>query len=112
MSVARDNTGSAFSYLVMATWVIRSKSGTSRRRKISFPCLQTQEGWYAIKSRQQHPHARTTILSRNGEAFFMAGVVSHFLQLKDDYRDALSSRFARWTKPLRTSFPLGTLTDL
>ena len=26
--------------------------------------------------------------------------------------DALSSRFARWTKPLRTSLPLGTLTDL
>ncbi len=44
--------------------------------------------------------------------FFMAGVVSYFLQLKDGCRDALSSCFARWAKPLRTSFPLGTLTDL
>jgi hypothetical protein len=26
--------------------------------------------------------------------------------------DVLSSRFARWTKPLRTSLPLATLTDL
>ena len=29
---------------VLATWVIRSKTSPSRRRKISFPCLQTQQG--------------------------------------------------------------------
>ena len=33
-------------------------------------------------------------------------------QLKDGCLDALSSRFARWTKPLGTSLPLATLTDL
>jgi putative transposase len=32
--------------------------------------------------------------------------------LKDGFLDALSSRFTRWTKPLRTSLPLSTLTDL
>ena len=42
----------------------------------------------------------------------MAGVVTYLQRLKDGCWDALSSRFARWTKPLRTSLPLGTLTDL
>jgi putative transposase len=42
----------------------------------------------------------------------MAGVLIHLLRLKEGCWDALSSRFARWTKPLRTSFPLATLTDL
>jgi cation diffusion facilitator family transporter len=55
---------------VLATWVIRSKTGTSRGRKISFPCLQTQEGWCRIRRRRKHPHARTTTLSCDGEDFF------------------------------------------
>jgi putative transposase len=42
----------------------------------------------------------------------MAGVFISLQQLKDGCLDALSSRFARWTKPLRTSLPLATLTDL
>jgi len=42
----------------------------------------------------------------------MAGVVTHLQRLKDGCLDALASRFARWTKPLRTSLPLSTLTDL
>ncbi len=42
----------------------------------------------------------------------MAGVFISLQQLKDGCLNALSSRFARWTKPLRTSFPLATLTDL
>jgi putative transposase len=42
----------------------------------------------------------------------MAGVVTHLQQLKDGCWNALSSRFARWTKPLTTSLPLQTLTDL
>jgi transposase InsO family protein len=42
----------------------------------------------------------------------MAGVFISLQRLKEGYLDALSSRFARWTKPLRTSLPLSTLTDL
>src|SRR5579864_8220065 len=42
----------------------------------------------------------------------MAGVLMHLPRLKDDCWDTLSSRFACWTKPLRTSLPLATFTDL
>ena len=42
----------------------------------------------------------------------MAGVFTPLQRLKDGFLDALSSRFARWTKPLMTSLPLCTLTDL
>ncbi len=38
----------------MATWIIRSKTSPARRRKICFPCLQTEEGWCTIQSRHQH----------------------------------------------------------
>ncbi len=97
---------------VMATWIIRSKTSPSRRRKIFFPCLQTQVGRCTITSRQQLTHARTTIFSRDAVASFMAGVFTSLLRLKDGCLDALSSRFARWTKPLTSSLPLQTLADL
>jgi len=42
----------------------------------------------------------------------MAGVVTHLLRLMDGCLHALSARFARWTTPHISSFPLGTLTDL
>jgi putative transposase len=42
----------------------------------------------------------------------MAGVVTHLLCLLDGCLQALSARFTRWTKPLVTSLPLSTLTDL
>jgi DNA replication protein DnaC len=42
----------------------------------------------------------------------MAGVFIYLQRLKIGCWDALSSRFARWTKPLLTSLPLATLTDL
>ena len=42
----------------------------------------------------------------------MAGIVTHLRRLKNSCCDALSSRFTRWTKPLLTSLPLATLTDL
>ncbi len=42
----------------------------------------------------------------------MASVLTHLLRLKEDCWDALSSRFAGWTRPLGTSLPLATLTDL
>jgi hypothetical protein len=42
----------------------------------------------------------------------MAGVLIPLQRLKDGCWHALSSRFARWTKPLGSSLPLGTLTVL
>jgi hypothetical protein len=42
----------------------------------------------------------------------MAGVVTHLQRLKDGCLDTLFSRFACWTKLLRISLPLATLTDL
>src|SRR5437868_14017024 len=42
----------------------------------------------------------------------MGRVFISLQRLKVCCLDALSSRFARWTKPLRTSLPLATLTDL
>src|SRR5437764_11985299 len=42
----------------------------------------------------------------------MTGVFTSLQQLKVCCLHALSSRFTRWTKPLRTSLPLSTLADL
>jgi len=39
-------------------------------------------------------------------------VLPHLLQLGRYFLDMLHSCFLRWTKPLSTSLPLGTLTDL
>lgn len=53
-----------------------------------------------------------TKLSRNGEVFVMARVVTSLRRLKDGCLHALSARFARWTKPLNTSLSLQTMADL
>jgi putative transposase len=42
----------------------------------------------------------------------MDRVFTTLQRLKDGCLDALSSHFTRWTKPLRASLPLATLTDL
>jgi hypothetical protein len=42
---------------VLATWIIRSKTGPSRRRNKSLACLQTQSGQCRIRRRQQQTHA-------------------------------------------------------
>src|SRR2546429_8295776 len=42
----------------------------------------------------------------------MGRVFTTLQRPKDGCLGALSSRFACWTKPLRTSLPLSTLTDL
>lgn len=42
----------------------------------------------------------------------MAGVFTTLQRLLDSCLEALTSRFAGWTKPLATSLPLSTLTDL
>jgi putative transposase len=42
----------------------------------------------------------------------MAGVFTPLQRLVVGFLDALSSRFARWTKPFRNSLPFSTLTDL
>ena len=97
---------------VLATWIIRSKTSTSRRRKILIPCLQTQAGRCTIRCRQQQTLARTMLFSRNGEASFMVGIFTSLQRLKEGCLEALTSHFARWTKPLRTSLPLSTLNDL
>jgi len=97
---------------VLATWIIRSKIGTWRRTKFFFTYLQTQTGRCTIGHRHQHPHARTTLCSCDGEASCMARVLKHLRQLKKGCLDAVSSRFARWTTPLGTSLPLSTLADL
>jgi hypothetical protein len=96
----------------MATWVIRSKTSHSRRRKISFHCLPTQEGWCTIRSRHQQTHAWITLFSCDGVACCMASMVTHLRRLKKSCWDALSSRLTRWTKPLGTALPLSTLTEL
>src|SRR5437764_10985759 len=59
-----------------------------------------------------HPHARTTILSCDGDASCMARVFTPLRRVLDGCWHALASRFTRWTKPLVTSLPLETLTDL
>jgi putative transposase len=65
-----------------------------------------------MRSRQQHSHARLTIRSCDGEVFVMAGVLTSLRRLLDGCLHSLSSRLTRWTKPLGTSLPLATLTDL
>src|SRR5262249_36332068 len=42
----------------------------------------------------------------------MAGVFTPLKRLKDRFSGVLSSRLTRWTKPLSSSLPLGTLADL
>ncbi len=54
----------------------------------------------------------TTIVSHDGETSCMDRVFTTLQRLKDGCLEALSSHFARWTKPLGTSLPLSTLTDL
>jgi len=99
-------------YPVLATWIIRSKTGTARRRTIFIPCLQTQESRCTIRYRRQHPHARKTILLRDGATSTMAGVLTPLQWLKNGCWHALSAHLTRWTKPLTSSLPLATLTDL
>ena len=42
----------------------------------------------------------------------MGRILTPLLRLKVNCLDVLSSRFTRWTKPLRISLPLSTITDL
>src|SRR3989440_1942528 len=42
----------------------------------------------------------------------MAGVLTHLQRLSEGCLQALSSRLTRWTKPLGSSLPLSTLSDL
>lgn len=74
--------------------------------------MQTKEGKGKIRSRQQNTHARTTTISRDGEAYSLGRVFTHLLRLKGFCLDMLHSPLACWTKPLTPSLPLGTLTDL
>ena len=42
----------------------------------------------------------------------MTCILTHLRRLKNSCLDALSFRLTNWTKPLVTSLPLATLTDL
>ncbi len=97
---------------VLATWIIRSKISSSRRKKKTIPCLQTQTNQCRIRCRHQQTHAWETIFSCDGEVFVMAGVVIPLRRLLDGCLHTLSSRLTHWTKPLVASLPLATLTDL
>jgi hypothetical protein len=70
------------------------------------------EGECKIRSRQQNTHARTTTISRDGEAYSMGRVFLPLLRLKGFCLDVLHSRIVRWTKPLSTSLLLESLADL
>ena len=47
-----------------------------------------------------------------GEPSSMGRVFTALQRLLNDYLRTLSSRLTRWTKPLTSSLPLGTLADL
>ena len=79
---------------------------------IFLPCLQTQEGRCTIRRRHSAYSCSNDDTLTYGVAFVMAGVLTYLLWLKEGCWDALSSRFARWTRPLGTSLPLAILTDL
>src|SRR5260221_11570968 len=51
-------------------------------------------------------------ISRDGETYSMARVLTHILRLKGFCLDVLQHRFVRWTKPLPSSLLLGSLADL
>ena len=97
---------------VLATWHIRSKIRPFKRENAPNPaCIQRRIG---VKSDLVNSIrlARMTLFSCYGVAFVMAGILTHLRRLKDGCLEALSSRFARWTKPLASFLPLQTLTDL
>jgi hypothetical protein len=47
-----------------------------------------------------------------GEAFSVDCVLPHLLQFSRHFLDIFRTRFLRWTKPLTSSSPIGTLADL
>src|SRR5260370_32544094 len=97
---------------VLATWHIRSKICPFKRENSpNPPCKHRRIG---VKSDLVNsiPLARMTLFSCYGEVFVMAGILTHLPPLKDGCLEALSSRFARYTKPLASSLPLQTLPDL
>ena len=97
---------------VLATWVIRSKTWSSSLRMIFLPACKHRKFGVQSDVVIQQTHARTTILSHDGETSSMGCVFTTLQRLKDGCLEALCSRFACWTKPLRTSLPLSTLADL
>lgn len=73
--------------------------------------LQTRSGKGKIRSRQDISCSSNDNLIFEGEAFLIGRVLPHLLQLRHHCLDILHACFLRWTKPLRTSLPLGTLAD-
>src|SRR6266536_620404 len=97
---------------VLATWHIRSKIRPFKRENSPNPPCKHMRVDVKSDLVNSIPLARMTLFSCYGEVFVMAGILTHLRRLKDGCLEALSSRFARWTKPLASSLPLQTLADL
>jgi putative transposase len=80
--------------------------------KIFYPLLANAGGLVYNPKLSPAYRCSTTIVSHDGETSCLGRVFTTLQCLLDGCLDALSSRFARWTKPLGTSLPLATLTDL
>jgi hypothetical protein len=97
---------------VLATWDIRSGNRHFENNILLHHRLQTKADKGKIRSRQDISCSIDDNLIFKGEAFAVGRVLPHLLQLRRSCLDILHARFLRWTKPLRISLPLGTLTDL
>ena len=106
MAARMHTSRSQLERLVLATWIIRSKTSPSRRGKICLRLLANRGGWvYNPKSSPAYS-CSTTLFSHDGETSCMGRIFTSLMQLKDGCLHALSSRLTRWTKPLGTSLPL------
>jgi putative transposase len=74
--------------------------------------LANRGGWVYNPKLSPAYSCSTTLFSQDGEPSCMGRIFTTLQQLKDGCLHALSSRLTRWTKPLGTSLPLQTLTDL
>src|SRR5215471_8314698 len=97
---------------VLATWHIRSKIRPFERENSAYPPCNHRRVGVQSDLVNSIPLARMTRFSCYGEVFVMAGILTSLRRLVDGCLQALSSCFTRWTKPLGTSLPLATLTDL
>src|SRR6266700_2186333 len=74
--------------------------------------LANTVGWVYNPKLSPAYSCSTTLFSHDGETSSMGRVLTTLQRLKEGCLAVLTSRFARWTKPLRTSLPLATFTDL
>jgi hypothetical protein len=97
---------------VLATWIIRS---ANRHYENGMPFLyllkmKSDEGKIGSRPRILMLERRPSHVKE--KTYSMSSVLTPLLRLKGFCLDVLHPCFVRWTKPLTTSLPLGTLTDL